>query len=262
MKTLFIATLIAAAAFVVGWRFSAMEKLPALSSPAVVLKPRTPAPVAATVPPPRPASGDVRPTVASAPDEGVMALATALDAFTSPKASFAQRQAVLEQLRKGGQLGEAIAALKQLAAQNPQDAAVAAALGEAQISQIRTLLEAGGNPASNDIAILALQADQNFTAALAQDPANWDAQFEKAAAMSHWPAAMNKGPEVMQRLEALVTQQEASAAPQPEYAQTYALLGEQYQADGQGDKAAQIWQQGIARFPLSSALQREFASAH
>jgi tetratricopeptide (TPR) repeat protein len=110
------------------------------------------------------------------------------------------------------------------------------------------------------VALLGVQADEDFNAALALDPTNWEAQFDKASALSHWPAGMNKGPEVIQRLSALITQQE-TMAPQPEFAQTYLLLGEQYQAAGQGEKAAQIWQQGAALFPLNPAFQPKLARA-
>lgn len=262
LKILALVALGAGAAFIIRWQFSVGQKVVSLVTPHPANLSRAKAPA--------PASGHEAATAAGTPsgaapgavaiDEAGLALATALDVFTSPKASFAQRQAVLDQLRKGGRLEEAIATLKQLAAQNSNDPAIPTALGEAQISQIRSLYENGASPMSNDVAILGLQADQNFTAALALDPANWEAQFEKAASMSYWPPVMGKGPEVIQRLSALVTQQEAGA-PQPEYAQTYALLGAQYQAAGQTDKAMQIWQQGLGRFPLNSSLQRALASA-
>ena len=187
-----------------------------------------------------------------------MALASAIDLLTSAHSTFAQKQAVWNQLRKGGRMDEVISTLKQLAGQNPNDATIATAVGEAQINQLRNLAESGGDP--NDIAILALQADQSFNAALTQDPTNWEAQFEKAAAMAHWPPAMNKGAEVIQRLTALVTQQESTVS-QPEFAYTYVVLGQQYQAAGQADKAAQIWQQGLAQFPVNAALQQMVAPA-
>jgi len=254
LKILLIAGLVGAA-FAVGWKFSAERK-----APVVVVLPRLAsapqAQAAGAGRGPQAPDAPKRPAVAATVDEAGQSLAAALDIFTSPQSSFAQKQAVLEQLRKGGRLEEAIATLKQMAGQNPGDASIPTALGEALISQIRSLYENGASPMSNDVAILGLQADQNFTAALALDPANWEAQFEKAGAMAHWPPALNKGPEVIERLTALVAQQEATT-PQPEFAQTYALLGEQYQAAGQPDKAAQIWQQGLGLFPLSSTLQRE-----
>jgi hypothetical protein len=257
-KIIVLAALGAGAAVIIGWEFSVGRSVVAIvaAHPAAVPPPKAPAPVATSRAPSPATPADAGAKV----DEAGLALAAALDTFTSPQSTFAQKQAVLDQLRKAGRLEEAIATLKQLAAQSPNDAAIPTALGEAEISQIRTLYENGASPMSNDVAILGLQADQNFTAALALDPTNWEAQFEKAASMAHWPPVLNKGPEVIQRLTALVTQQEAATAPQPEFAQTYAVLGEQYQAAGQPDKAVQVWQQGLGHFPLSSTLQRELSA--
>jgi tetratricopeptide (TPR) repeat protein len=258
MKTFLVIMVTAAVAFTLGWQFGLSRKAEALGPAGPLVFAHAPAaastaPAARTPAPPSPA-----PETAPKPDDAGMALANAIDLLTSPQSSFAQKEAMREQLRKGGRLPEVIATLKQLAAQNPNDANIPTALGEAELSQIRNILESGGDPTSSDVAILGLQADQSFTAALAVDPTNWQAEFDKAAAMAHWPVSMNKGPEVIQRLSALVTQQEG-AAPQPEYALTYAVLGQQYQAAGQSDKAVQTWQQGLARFPLSSALQQALA---
>ena len=263
IKILALAALGAGAACTVGWQLSLGRKALALVLPHSADLPR---PKVRQRRLRQPADRRRRRTPAAAArevqiDEAGAALATALDVFTSPQSSFAQKQEVLDRLRKGGRLEEAIATLKQLAAQNPNDPAIPTALGEAQISQIRSLYENGASPMSNDVAILGLEADRNFTAALALDPANWEAQFEKAASMAHWPPMMNKGPEVVERLTVLVTQQEAATSSPPEFAQTYALLGEQYKAAGQPEKAGQIWQQGLGRFPLSGILQRELAPA-
>jgi tetratricopeptide (TPR) repeat protein len=261
-KILLLAVLGAGAACTVGWQLSLGKKVMAIVLPrsADLPRPKASPPVSGG----RPSTAAATPAAAGPAvkmDEAGAALASALDVFTSPQSSFAQKQAVLDGLRKGGRLEDAIATLKQLAAQNPNDPGIPTALGEAQLSQIRSLYENGASPMSNDVAILGLEADGNFTAALALAPTNWEAQFEKAAAMAHWPPALNKGPEVVERLTALVAQQEGAAAPQPEFAQTYALLGEQYKAAGQPEKAAQIWQQGLGHFPLSSTLQHELATA-
>jgi tetratricopeptide (TPR) repeat protein len=82
----------------------------------------------------------------------------------------------------------------------------------------------------------------------------------KAASLAYWPPALNKGPEVIQRLSSLVAQQETMPV-QPEFAQTYVLLGQQYQAAGQADQAIQTWQQGAAKFPLNTTLQKNLAHA-
>ena len=67
---------------------------------------------------------------------------------------------------------------------------------------------------------------------------------------------MNKGPEVIQRLSSLIDQQE-TMPPQPQFAQIYVLLGEQYQKAGQPDNAIQTWRRGAAKFPGDPALQKK-----
>ena len=101
-----------------------------------------------------------------------------------------------------------------------------------------------------------MQADQSFNTALGLDPTDWDAQFFKAASLAHWPAGLNKGPEVIQQLSSLIDQQE-TMPPQPQFAQTYVLLGEQYQKAGQPDQAIKIWRRGAATFPGDPALQKK-----
>ena len=106
--------------------------------------------------------------------------------------------------------------------------------------------------------MLALQADQSFNTALGLDPAKWEAQFFKAAALFRWPPEMNKGPEVIQQLSNLIDQQEAMP-PQTQFAQTYVLLGDQYKKTAQRDYAVQTWRLGLAKFPGDSTLQGRIA---
>jgi hypothetical protein len=42
---------------------------------------------------------------------------------------------------------------------------------------------------------------------------------------------------------------------QPQFAQTYVLLGDQYKKAGQPDYAVQTWKLGLAKFPADSTLQ-------
>jgi hypothetical protein len=67
---------------------------------------------------------------------------------------------------------------------------------------------------------------------------------------------LNKGAEVIQRLSSLVDQQDA-LLPQPQFAQTYVLLGDQYQKMGQHDHAAATWLIGARKFPGNPELQRK-----
>lgn len=172
----------------------------------------------------------------------------AMDILVSPQSNFQQRQAAWKQLRDAGELDQALANLKDGASNNPSSAEYSTALGEAYVYKLQTLKD------FNEVAILALKADQSFNAALGVDPANWEAQFFKAASLSHWPADMNKSPEVIQQLSHLIDQQETMPS-QPQFAQTYLMLGDQYKKAGQPDYAIQTWRFGLAKFPGNPALQ-------
>lgn len=177
-----------------------------------------------------------------------------LKTLVSPQASYAQKQAAWKQLRDAGQLDQAIAQLEQAVNEDPKVAEYSAELGRAYLQKLGT---------TQDIrqqAVLAMQADQTFDEALKLDPNNWDARFYKATALSHWPADLNKSQEVMQNLSTLIDQQEARP-PQPEYAQSYVLLGEQYLKAGYPDNAKEMWQRGAALFPQNEVLQKKLAPA-
>ena len=176
----------------------------------------------------------------------------AMDILVSRKTSFQQRQAAWKQLRDAAELDLAVATLKQDAAENPTSAEYPTALGEAYVYKLQTIRD------FHEVSILALQADQSFNTALGIEPTNWEAKFFKAAALSRWPPEMNKGPEVIQQFSNLIDQQEAMP-PQPQFAQTYVLLGDQYKKTSQPDYAAQTWRLGLAKFPGDSTLQGRIA---
>ena len=132
------------------------------------------------------------------------AISRAIETLVSSKASFQEKQAVWKQLREAGQLDEAIDALKQSAKENPTAPEYPIAMGQGELQKAYQLSKTGGTVSQMGIA--GMQADQDFDTALQMDPANWEAQFYKAAAMSHWPAEMNKGPEVIQRFSTLIDQ--------------------------------------------------------
>jgi hypothetical protein len=202
-----------------------------------------PVPVAPAV------STDVKPAVST----NATPFSRAMDVLLSAQSGFQEKQAAWKQLRDAGELDQAITALKQGAANNPSSPEYLTALGEACVYQLQTIVD------FNQRAILAMQADQSFNAALGLDPANWEAQFFKAASLANWPAGLNKGPEVIQQLSSLIDQQEA-LPPQPQFAQTYVLLGDQYQKAGQPDYAQQTWRLGLAKFPGDTTLQGRIAN--
>jgi len=175
------------------------------------------------------------------------AFSKAMDALASPHTSLKDKRALFKQLKDAGELDQVIGDLKQRAADNPNDAEIRAALGAAYLNKFPVQ-----DP--QDGAILGLEADQSFNAALKIDPANWEAQFFKAEAMSFWPSEMNKGQEVIQRFSNLIDQQERMP-PQPQFAQAYLLLGDEYQKLGQPDKAQATWQLGAQEFPNNPMFQ-------
>jgi hypothetical protein len=176
----------------------------------------------------------------------------AIDTLISPQTSFSDRQALLKQLKNAGELDSAIAELKQRAASIPNDPKIPTALGEALLNKFPV-------QDHDEAAQLGMQIDQNFNTALALDPANWEAEFFKADSMSYWPPEANKSPEVIQRLSSLIDQQE-TMTPQSQFAQTYVLLGDQYQKAGQSAYAQTTWQLGLAKFPSDPTLQNRIAT--
>jgi len=178
----------------------------------------------------------------------------AIDTLVSSAASFQEKQAALAQLQKSGELDSTIEALAQGAVEHPTSAAYPAALGQTQLRKAGEVARNGGKV--SEMGLLGMNADQNFDAALELDPANWEAQFFKAAAMSYWPLELNKGDEVIQRLSSLIDQQ-GTMVSQPEFAETYVMLGDQYLKMDQSDYALATWQLGAQKFPGNPMLRQK-----
>jgi len=180
-----------------------------------------------------------------------------VDALLSAK-SGAEKHDLFQQLVKSGQIDAAIAELQQRQQQNPNDPEIPTTLGEALLNKVRALRESGAAD-YNQIGILAMQADQDFNAALKIDPQNWEAQFVKNVSMVNWPANPEVDNQVVQNLSRLIDQQETMPS-RPEFAQTYVLLGSEYQKIGQPDRALATWQLGAQKFPNDTALQKKINS--
>jgi len=181
-------------------------------------------------------------------------LSRAVDVLVSPQASHQQRQEVWKYLGDAGKLDAAIADLEKRMTNDLSNAECPAALGHAYLQKCGTIKDV------REQGILAMQADKMFDTALSLDPSNWDARFMKAVAMSYWPPMLNKGDEVIQHFQTLIQQQETQA-PQPQFAETYAWLGDQYQKAGRADDAKTVWQRGATLFPADEKLRTKLASA-
>ncbi len=182
-------------------------------------------------------------------------LKQAVGILVSPQASYGQKQTTWKQLREAGKLDRAIGELEQQVAANPGVAEYPAALGQAYLKKCATIQDL------REQGILAMQADKLFDAALGLDPANWEARFTKAVALSYWPPNMNKGEEVIQHFQTLIQQQETQP-PQPHFAGSYVWLGEQYQKSGRNDYARMVWERGAGLFPNDEGLQSKLAPAN
>ena len=178
----------------------------------------------------------------------------AVDILVSPQASHEQKQATWKQLRESGKIDLAIRELEQRAANDPRLAEYPAELGQAYLQKCATIQDV------REQGILAMQADKVFDTALALDPSNWEARFTKAVALSYWPANLNKGAEVIQHFQTLIEQQETQA-PQPQFAETYSWLGDQYTKAGHADYARTVWERGAALFPNNEGLKNRLAAA-
>jgi tetratricopeptide (TPR) repeat protein len=178
----------------------------------------------------------------------------AVDGLTSPGESYTEKRAIWKQLKDSGALDQAIHELEQRVSGNPGSAENAAVLGHAYIQKCGTISDV------REQGILAMQADKLFDTALNLDPANWEARFTKAVALSYWPPNMGKGEEVLQHFTTLIQQQETQA-PQPEFAESYVWLGDQYQKAGRNDDARSVWERGALFFPENDRLKSKLAAS-
>jgi tetratricopeptide (TPR) repeat protein len=224
------------------------NNLPAQPAIATPVTPMPPQPVPAD-------TGESKPAViASAAEAGARTVDTAIkqaiESLLSPQLTHEQRRDILKKLNEAGKLDQAISELDQRAADNPRNAEYQTMLGQAYLEKGIALQDG-----SNDKVILVMQAMKSFDVALSDDPANWEARYTRTAILSHYPAEMNKGQEVIDQFTQLINQQEAQP-PQAQFAKTYVLLGDQYQKLGQNDYALATWQAGANLFPVDSTLRK------
>lgn len=172
----------------------------------------------------------------------------AADYLLHPEVTYAERRDLWGQLGKNGQLNSVVAELERRAAEETNNPAIPANLGQGYLLQAAA---ATGSIAEQGI--LGMKADRTFDQALALDDKNWEARFWKAAAMSYWPSVLNKSQDVMANFVKLIEQQEAEA-PQPQFVDTYVWLSKEYAKGGHADYARQACERGLAFFPANTRL--------
>jgi tetratricopeptide (TPR) repeat protein len=254
-----------------GIALSASRQKNPVVPPAQARTESAPSPATANNPPAQPAvatpvpaqavpadTGDSRPAaVASATGASAKAIdpaiKQAIDSLLSKQLTHEQRRDILKKLNEAGKLNDTISELQQQAANDPNNAEYQTALGQAYVEQAAAMKDF-----SPDKGILVMQAMKSFDTALSDDPANWEARFTRTAILSHYPAELNQGQEVINQFTQLINQQEAQPS-QAQFAMSYVLLGDQYQKLGQNDYALATWQAGAQLFPSDKTLQKRLA---
>jgi hypothetical protein len=266
MKTLVMTLLIVCGALVAGAIvYLDFQKAPPAPKPVAEALARQPVEASPTdnvpVPPPPQPVAPAPVTVAATPAPPVATevpenpIHARVKELLSAK-SWPDKQKAFDALRKSGQWEAAIADLKQMATENPNDPHIPTTIGEAELNEAGAIKKDGGD--YDQMGILAMQADQEFNSALQIDPKNWEAQFVKASMMYYWPANPQFDNQVVQNLSGLIDQQETM--PQnAAFAQTYVVLGNEYQKIGQPDKAISTWQLGAQEYPSDPTLQKKLA---
>ena len=219
-------------------------------------KPETVTAIVSTNPAPAPVAIATSAAAENNSNDTTNSIRKSVDALLSAKSGLDKHNLFL-QLAKDGQLDAAIDELKQRAAANPNDAEIPTTLGEALLNKVRAMREAGITDPT-ELGILALQADQQFNAAIKIDPKNWEAQFIKSSTIYYWPPDAQSDGAAAQTLASLIDQQE-TMPPRPEFAQTYLALGNQYQKMGKTAEAIATWQLGAQKFPGDPALRQKLA---
>ncbi len=157
------------------------------------------------------------------------------------------RQDVWAEAQRVGLLDELLAVFERRAEGAPDDAQVQADLGNACLQAVQYLQ----NPLKQGD--LANRADAAFDRALAIDDRHWEARFQKALALSFWPAALGKKGESIRNFEMLIEQQDTMPR-ETHHAQTYLFLGNLYEEQGRTDDAQAMWARGLRAFPDSDDL--------
>lgn len=184
-------------------------------------------------------------TNADGVDPEVRALA---DRILLGEVSGVELEELWQRLRDEKRIDAVLAEIERQAAASPNDPDLAAELGKAYIQK---LFDAGVGPLAG---VWGEKADKAFDRALELDPEHWDARFEKAIALSNWPAFLGKQGEAARQFELLREQQERSPQ-QEEHARTYFFLGNLYEQMGEREKAAATWARGLTLFPDDAQLR-------
>ena len=98
------------------------------------------------------------------------------------------------------------------------------------------------------------KASRAYDKAVELDGEHWQARFGKAFGTTFIPTQFGSRPAAIKQFEALREIQERRA-PEAQYAQTYTQLGRLYAAEGNHEKAREVWRAGLELFPQNTSLK-------
>lgn len=156
--------------------------------------------------------------------------------------------ALWQKLREEKRIDAVVAEIERAAGSAPSNPDLQTELGRAYLQK---LFDVGVGPMAG---VWGNKADQAFDQALALDPGHWEARFDKAVALSNWPAFLGKQDEAIRHFELALEHQER-AAPRDDHALTYQFLGNLYDQTGDHEKALALWRRGATRFPDDETLR-------
>ena len=87
-------------------------------------------------------------------------------------------------------------------------------------------------------------------------PTHWEARFGKAMGLSDWPTFLGKTSEAIHQFE-LLTKQQESGPREPQFMQTYFILGNLYRESGRPNEALETWRRGLEHFPGTQLLAQQ-----
>lgn len=143
----------------------------------------------------------------------------------------------------------AIAFFEELASEHPDSAAVRLNWGYAYVDKI---------PAAGAVTqvILANTALERFTEAIEREE-SWLALYTRGNSYVYWPPVFGRTELAIADLERAVALSEEE--PKPYHVHAYAALGDAWWRLDDLERAREVWQRGLERFPGTQALEERLA---
>jgi len=164
--------------------------------------------------------------------------------------SDAEAQVFWGRMSEEGRADELLAALERRADERPADA-------EAQVDLGIAMLYSFFDVKSGSVRFERVQtAEEAFGRALEIDEEHWGARFALAITLSNYPDHLGKSSQAIHQFEELIRIQETHE-PQSKHAEAYLFLGNMHEQVGDAEKALEVWQRGLERFPLHADLARQ-----